>query len=484
MTSRISSKIAAFAIFVIFAFAGAAFAAVSIDSFPAVTPDNLRAVVLSGTCLSTTATPYPLAVVSITDGAWEAAMSVPCTAVKPMKDAGSALPESIETGSAPGSEPATVDSLGAGTAPVPGTWSAEFDLSDFADGMLTATASQPEDESASLMSAKISGIKADPSFQAADGTLYAPSTFKLLAPFSFTRLPASAGASLGASEDIVAPEVACEYIINGEKWLPAEWVADIVSTSGEVSGQCVANEAGLGESGPASMRASYGKESATAGPLKLALDADGPVITGATDISQEADSPSGAAVAYGALAAVDSVSGTAAVSCTPSSGKAFPIGTSVVTCTAADALGNTATATFKVTLTEVSPAASVPQSQSNNNGGGSFIVFPYAPAAPVAPETAPVSETPAAPEASSTPAASETPSSVEQATPIIPSANNGGNGVPLTANALVNENGEPQPQAAASLFGLSGLTAGIALTVVVLSLLVGAGVYLFIKRKK
>jgi hypothetical protein len=78
-----------------------------------------------------------------------------------------------------------------------------------------------------------------------------------------------------------------------------------------------------------------------------------PVIAGVpADISTEATGASGAAVTYTNPTATDNVDGTDPVSCVPASGSTFPLGATVVTCTATDKAGNKATATFKVTVTE------------------------------------------------------------------------------------------------------------------------------------
>ena len=59
----------------------------------------------------------------------------------------------------------------------------------------------------------------------------------------------------------------------------------------------------------------------------------------------------GAVATYSLPTAVDVVSGPVPVSCSPASGSTFPVGTTTVTCNASDAAGNTATATFTVTVT-------------------------------------------------------------------------------------------------------------------------------------
>jgi hypothetical protein len=59
-------------------------------------------------------------------------------------------------------------------------------------------------------------------------------------------------------------------------------------------------------------------------------------------------------VTYIAPTATDAVDPAPTVSCSPASGSTFPIGTTLVTCTATDAAGNVGTGTFNVTVNDVS----------------------------------------------------------------------------------------------------------------------------------
>ncbi|MCX6771213.1 MAG: HYR domain-containing protein [Candidatus Micrarchaeota archaeon] len=107
---------------------------------------------------------------------------------------------------------------------------------------------------------------------------------------------------------------------------------------------------------------------ATSGPLKLTLDTDGPVISGTENIIIEAVSSFGAVANYTlsstvanyTLSAIDSVSGSALVTCTPASGWLFPLGITNVVCTATDYFGNTATAAFTVTVVDTTAPAISP----------------------------------------------------------------------------------------------------------------------------
>jgi hypothetical protein len=74
-----------------------------------------------------------------------------------------------------------------------------------------------------------------------------------------------------------------------------------------------------------------------------------PVLKLPNDMTVEATSPTGATVTY-AASATDEVDPTVPVSCRPTTGSNFPLGTTTVDCSAADDTGNTATGSFKITV--------------------------------------------------------------------------------------------------------------------------------------
>ncbi|HYF64115.1 MAG TPA: HYR domain-containing protein, partial [Herpetosiphonaceae bacterium] len=78
-----------------------------------------------------------------------------------------------------------------------------------------------------------------------------------------------------------------------------------------------------------------------------APDTTPPVISVPADLSVTASDASGAAVSYAATA-TDAVDPSPSLECAPPSGSIFPVGTTTVTCTAKDASGNTASASFAV----------------------------------------------------------------------------------------------------------------------------------------
>jgi len=89
-------------------------------------------------------------------------------------------------------------------------------------------------------------------------------------------------------------------------------------------------------------------------------DTTAPVITAPGDITAEATSASGAAVNFAATA-TDDVDGSVPVTANPASGSTFPIGNTTVDLSANDAAGNTATASFTVTVQDtIAPIVTAP----------------------------------------------------------------------------------------------------------------------------
>jgi hypothetical protein len=81
----------------------------------------------------------------------------------------------------------------------------------------------------------------------------------------------------------------------------------------------------------------------------LAFDTTPPTLSGARNLHLKATTARGARATY-KLTATDSVDGNLPVACHPTSGSRFRVGRTLVTCTAIDRDGNTATATFTVTV--------------------------------------------------------------------------------------------------------------------------------------
>lgn len=88
----------------------------------------------------------------------------------------------------------------------------------------------------------------------------------------------------------------------------------------------------------------------SSGFVVTVADTTAPVIPAMSALSTRATSSAGAVVTYDTPTAEDLVDGDVTVGCLPASGGTFPLGNTVVTCTATDAAGNTATRSFTVTV--------------------------------------------------------------------------------------------------------------------------------------
>lgn len=109
-------------------------------------------------------------------------------------------------------------------------------------------------------------------------------------------------------------------------------------------------------------------------------DTTPPVITAPADITAEATSAAGAAVTFSA-SAVDAVDGPVNVVANPASGSTFGITTTIVGLAASDTAGNTATASFKVTVKDtIAPALILPGSVTAEatSASGAPVSYPAA----------------------------------------------------------------------------------------------------------
>jgi hypothetical protein len=111
------------------------------------------------------------------------------------------------------------------------------------------------------------------------------------------------------------------------------------------------------------------------------VDHTKPVISGVPGaINDTTESPSGKAVSF-TPSANDNLDGPLPVSCAPTSGSTFPLGTTSVTCSATDSHGNTQQASFSVTLTLIDITApaltgvSPDRSVEANGPAGAIVTF-------------------------------------------------------------------------------------------------------------
>jgi hypothetical protein len=108
------------------------------------------------------------------------------------------------------------------------------------------------------------------------------------------------------------------------------------------------------------------------------VDTTAPVVTVPDDIEVEATGPDGADVTFDEATAFDLVDGALVASCSPVSGSTFPLGVTVVTCSATDAHLNTGTDTFTITVEDTTgPVLALPANITEEATGpdGAVVTF-------------------------------------------------------------------------------------------------------------
>lgn len=110
--------------------------------------------------------------------------------------------------------------------------------------------------------------------------------------------------------------------------------------------------------------------------LDLFPDTTPPQLTLPPSITVEAAGPDGVTVLFSA-SATDNVDPSPMVSCTPSSGSTFLLGTTTVDCTATDAIGNSSNGSFAVTIEDTTPPTITPPAaltaEANSPGGATGV---------------------------------------------------------------------------------------------------------------
>jgi len=100
---------------------------------------------------------------------------------------------------------------------------------------------------------------------------------------------------------------------------------------------------------------------ASASRLVVVTDRTAPVFGPAVNVIAEATSAVGAVVTYAMPSAADTIDASLAITCVQPPGSLFPLGTSTVSCSAADDSGNVATTALTVTVRDsVAPVLTVP----------------------------------------------------------------------------------------------------------------------------
>jgi YVTN family beta-propeller protein len=107
------------------------------------------------------------------------------------------------------------------------------------------------------------------------------------------------------------------------------------------------------------------------------VDTTPPLVTVPASVTVEATGPDGAVVEFNASAS-DAVDRAVVAICVPAAGATYPVGSTTVTCKAADAAGNGADASFLVTVTETTPPIlTVPDDLSVVATGSAGAVVEY-----------------------------------------------------------------------------------------------------------
>jgi hypothetical protein len=113
--------------------------------------------------------------------------------------------------------------------------------------------------------------------------------------------------------------------------------------------------------------------------FRFPADTIAPVLDGVPDdISVDATSASGATVTYALPTATDNLDGTVAVTCEPPSGSMFPVGDTVVTCSATDRAGNTGSRSFLITVRPLPSQAGSIVGLGQVGGGTTRSTFVFA----------------------------------------------------------------------------------------------------------
>jgi len=107
--------------------------------------------------------------------------------------------------------------------------------------------------------------------------------------------------------------------------------------------------------------------------VAFGIDLIAPSITVPSNFSVSTPDPAGIAVAYWATA-FDNRDGPIIPACAPFSGSVFPMGETVVTCSATDAAGNSATSSFTVTVVPFNSAPNVSNSNVGVEQGGQVTI--------------------------------------------------------------------------------------------------------------
>jgi hypothetical protein len=186
--------------------------------------------------------------------------------------------------------------------------------------------------------------------------------------------------------DTTAPAVTVPSNITAEATGPtgaavtyAASASDLVD--GPITPTCVPSSGSTFELGTTTVTCSATDDAGNIGSDTFTItvqDTTAPTISGNTDKLLEATGPGGASATF-SLSASDLVDGPVSVTCDKTSGTTFAIGNTLVSCSATDAHGNKATATFTITVRDTTaPAVTVPSNITAEATGPTGAAVTYA----------------------------------------------------------------------------------------------------------
>jgi hypothetical protein len=172
----------------------------------------------------------------------------------------------------------------------------------------------------------------------------------------------ASGSFLVTVEDTTPPQVTVPADITEEATGPSGAVASFTATASDLVTQnvtvtCTPSSGSTFPLGTTEVSCSATDEANNTGSATFHVkvqDTTPPALTLPSNMTREATGPSGAVAAFTATA-LDLVSGTREVACTPATGATFALGTTTVSCSASDAAGNTATGSFTVRVVDTTP---------------------------------------------------------------------------------------------------------------------------------
>jgi hypothetical protein len=187
----------------------------------------------------------------------------------------------------------------------------------------------------------------------------------------------STNTQTGINIDLTAPSASANALPapNGNGWNNSAVTVSFSGTDspsgiGSCSADVILSSEGMGQSASGTCTDLAGNISATATVSGINIDLTDPGLSLPGNITVAATSAAGAMVTYTASAS-DNFDPSPSISCTAPSGTTFPVGTTLVTCTATDDAGNTFSDTFSV---QVSGSSTSSQSQGNLVGGNIIAV--------------------------------------------------------------------------------------------------------------